>query len=192
MPILGTLASQFSGKPFGSFESIATATLNNSGEINFTSIPSTYAHLQIRFFGKDNPIGDQMSIRFGSSNTIDTGSNYAFHNLGARSSTVSTFDGSPNNVVIKFAYGAGGPQGSSPETNVFNSHIIDILDYANTNKYKTLRSLGGYARTGSGSYNAIDYISGHWRSFNAINCIRFNTNNFGTVGTIALYGIKGS
>ena len=32
----------------GSYDSIATATVGSSGIVEFTSIPSTYTHLQIR------------------------------------------------------------------------------------------------------------------------------------------------
>ena len=54
MPILGTVASQFAGKPFGSFESIATATVSTATPtISFTSIPATYTHLQLRGIARD-------------------------------------------------------------------------------------------------------------------------------------------
>ena len=184
-----TASSSVTPAVLGEYESIATLTPSNSGQMNFTSIPSTYKHLQIRLFVTDNPIGDQMIMQLGSSNSIDTtASNYNFHVLGTQGSAVTSLSLS-NSGGVKFAYGGNGPQGSSPTSNVFAVYIIDILDYTNTNKYKTVRSLGGY-NTNS-TYNVIDFVSGAWRSFNAINCIRFSTNNFGTVGTVALYGIKG-
>ena len=52
MPILGLLASAISGNlfaPSGAYDSIATASgTGSSATISFTSIPSTYTHLQIR------------------------------------------------------------------------------------------------------------------------------------------------
>jgi len=49
--IIGSAAPQV-----GDFESIATVTVGAGGssEINFTSIPSTYQHLQIRILSRDN------------------------------------------------------------------------------------------------------------------------------------------
>jgi hypothetical protein len=52
MPILGIISSQISGHlfaPSGAYDSIATVSgTGSSGTISFTSIPSTYTHLQIR------------------------------------------------------------------------------------------------------------------------------------------------
>jgi hypothetical protein len=54
-PILGILASGMSGNlwaPGKDFDSIATTTVGAGGAstITFSSIPSTYRHLQIRLF----------------------------------------------------------------------------------------------------------------------------------------------
>ena len=57
-----------------SFESIATATgTGSSGTITFSSIPSTFKHLQIRGISRNsaNSIGALMQYN------SDTGSNYA-------------------------------------------------------------------------------------------------------------------
>jgi hypothetical protein len=51
MPILGTVASQFAGKPFGSFDLISTAQGNGSSPvITFSDLNllTEYKHLQIR------------------------------------------------------------------------------------------------------------------------------------------------
>jgi hypothetical protein len=68
--------------------------------------------------------------------------------------------------------------------------ICDVLDYANTNKFKTLRSLTGNDRNGSGS---IWLDSGLWRSTSAITSIKFTTGTaFAQYSQFALYGIKGA
>ena len=65
MPILGTVASQFSSKPFGSYESIQTVTVGLGGAANveFTSIPATYTHLQIRGISKTDRADDNDNVK---------------------------------------------------------------------------------------------------------------------------------
>jgi hypothetical protein len=60
--------------------------------------------------------------------------------------------------------------------------IIDILDYANANKYKTVKGL-------SGTYWGA---SGAWRNSSAVTSVTvFGSNgNFGANSTFSLYGIK--
>jgi hypothetical protein len=68
--------------------------------------------------------------------------------------------------------------------------ILDILDYADTNKFKTTRSLTGFDRNGAGS---VSFNSGNWRSGSAITSIRLfaGNNAFAQYSSLALYGIKG-
>jgi hypothetical protein len=68
---------------------------------------------------------------------------------------------------------------------------MDILDYANTSKNKTIRMLSGNDRNGSGD---IILISGLWASTSAINQIDLRLEsaaNFAQYSQFALYGIKG-
>ena len=71
--------------------------------------------------------------------------------------------------------------------------VIDILDYANVNKYKTTRTLGGAELNQASS--EIVFQSGLWRSTNAITSIGFTEatgSNFEQYTQFALYGIKGA
>jgi hypothetical protein len=81
------------------------------------------------------------------------------------------------------------------DTTYYSASIIDILDYANTNKYKTYRALTGIDKNGSGS---IQLTSGVWRNTTAITSITITpqsntspTNQFQQYSQFALYGIKG-
>ncbi len=74
--------------------------------------------------------------------------------------------------------------------NIFGAGIIDILDYKNTNKSTTTRSLTGIDRNGSGN-TRID--SGNWRNNNAITSIQLingSSTNFVANSSFILYGIK--
>ena len=174
--ILGTIASSF--EALGDFESIATATVGSGGSatITFSSIPATFAHLQIRATLKQS-IGSAAFARFNS----DTGSNYARHRLiGTGASAGAYGETSQNKVQINTSQGY-------PSFGVF---VMDILDYANTNKYKTERHLFGLDENGSGQ---VGLESNLWRSTSAISTIEFispNGGNYSEFSHFALYGIR--
>jgi hypothetical protein len=73
---------------------------------------------------------------------------------------------------------------------VFGAGIIDILDYTNTNKYKTVRSLNGVDNNGSG---ALALNSSLWLNTAAITNITITSDGtlFDQYSSFALYGIKG-
>ena len=191
-PILGIWASQNYSRYSlpTSFESIATTTVGSGGSssITFSSIPSTYTHLQIRCIARDDRTGaadsDNIGIRFNS----DTGSNYSWHQLYGTGSSVGA-GGSANQT---YCFAAFFTTVTGSNANVFAAGIIDILDYADTNKYKTTRHLGGFDNNGNG---ASAMSSGSWRNTSAVTSITLiptNASNFTQNSQFALYGIKGA
>jgi hypothetical protein len=173
--ILGSFSSGVAAST-NSYESIATVTVGSGGAANieFTSIPSTYTHLQIRGIGLITSAGG-FTVQFNS----DTGSNYSWHQLYGEGSIAQSNSGATQTFMY-MAYGGG--SATAP-----NALVTDILDYANTNKYKTLRSLSGNDLNGSGG---IQFWSGNWRSTSAITSIKV-TASFNQYSQLALYGIKG-
>jgi hypothetical protein len=185
MPILGIMASSMQGA-VGDYESIATTTLASSqSTITFSSIPSTYKHLQIRSIAKTDraDTDDYVLMKLNG----DTAANYSWHILRGNGS-VALSAGVANASNIRLEYAASGNSGAS---NIFAGSVLDILDYSDTNKYKTTRILNGMDLNGSGW---IYFSSGNWRSTSAITSITL-TPSFGTnflqYSTFALYGIKG-
>ena len=182
-------SSFLAGNPaieFSDYESISTVTVGSGGSasFDFTSIPATYTHLQLRGILRSNLAGSgitQTTFRFNS----DTGSNYAYHNLiGNGSSSSAGAASSTTSIVLTNA-----PQ-LSATANAFGFTIMDILDYANTNKYKTIRALHGADLNGSGQ---IILSSGLWQSASAITSITVNPGGDAVQYTqFALYGIKGA
>jgi hypothetical protein len=169
------------GQPI--YESIATITVGSGGSatVTFSSIPSTYTHLQIRCISKDsrsNP-NTAMSVRFNN----DSGANYSTHDLTGDGGSASASAGSSTTE-----FGIGNTSGGS-NANIFGAQIVDILDYANTNKFKTVRTLGGHDQNGSGY---LGLFSGNWRSATAINSITIIplVANIQQYSSFALYGIK--
>jgi hypothetical protein len=180
MPILGIMASQISGHlETNSYESIQTVTVGSGGAANavFSSIPSTYKHLQIRAFHQSTG-SPESHMRFNG----DTGNNYKIHFLyGDGGSAVGGTGGTTNAVSFNYNGGSG---------SVFGASVTDILDYTNTNKNTTTRSLGGYDANGSG---LEIYYSGLWINTAAITSITLYpvSGNFAQYSSFALYGIKG-
>jgi hypothetical protein len=185
-PILGIIASQnYVRIPPTSYESIATVTVGSGGTsaIDFTSIPATYTHLQIRGIGRTDraDVRDYYKVQF----NLDTGSNYAWHQLYGSGETVNAQAGTSATEIRSFRVA-----GANDTASIFGAQSIDILDYANTNKYKTLRSLGGIDTNGAGE---ISLNSGLWQNTNAITSIQIKPGggtNWVQYTQFALYGIK--
>ena len=170
---------------------IASATVGAGGasNITFSSIPQNFTHLQLRIFGFTNRATyglDVLLLRFNS----DTGNNYATHALeGGGSIPSSNGDESQSRILT-----------SNIGTTVSNFPgliICDILDYTNTNKYKTTRMIGGVDVNGTiasvGGYVGIN--SGLWQNTNAINTIflaPFSGTAFAQNSRFDLYGIQTS
>ena len=116
----------------------------------------------------------------------DTGANYSAHYLnGNGSSATAGATTSTSSMYTALTID------SSTSALGWGVSIIDILDYLDTNKYKTLRSFGGFDANGSG---AVYMDSGLWRNTNAITSINLTMylGNFVQYSQVALYGIKGS
>lgn len=174
---LGILSS--SGAGGGAFELISTVFGNGSANnITFSSIPSTYKHLQLRITAQNATANTDLLLRFNG----DTASNYSDHVLYGTGSTV---------ISANIANGTSVGIGNSTSTaSAAGGVILDILDAFDTAKYKTTRSLWGSQTNG-----AIGLWSGNWRSTSAVTSIDVRTasgTNFGTIARFSLYGVKGS
>jgi len=190
-PILGTLASQFSGKPFGSFESIASTTVGSGGSatVTFNSIPNTYTHLQVRLIARGGRT-DADTAAGGLYLQLNSNHLTSLHQLrgnGSAASSQGWSNGLGTDYIMVWTPAA------NATASVFGAGIIDILDYANTNKTKVLRILSG------NDVNSVGYItltSGLLNSTSAVTSITFGpTDGIGSISQysqFALYGIKGS
>jgi len=178
----GTLTAPGDVDP-GAMIPIATTTVGSTSvtNIEFTSIPNVYEHLQLRvfLFGVNATATGSINVQFNS----DTGSNYAFHLLQGYGAGVDAYGAASSSNGRFFGYRGG------IRTTYATAGVVDILDYSNTNKYKTMRGLVGNDFNGSGE---IQLSSSLWQNTNAITSIKIygSDQNFGQHSTIALYGIK--
>lgn len=161
-------------------EPIASTLLSSaSNSVTFADIPQGYKHLQLRTLGQTTT-GYPIGIRFNG----DIGTNYSYHVLQGNSASVAS--GAANSQTSITTAAAGGST-----ANAFGGGVIDILDYTNTNKYKTTKGLTGYEVGTSGT---VYLYSGLWMNTAAITSITLIDTNNGNMITncrFSLYGIKG-
>lgn len=166
---------------------VITVGSGGSSTITFSSIPSTYTHLELRISAKNtstsaSPWQANILMQF---NGVATGTPYDTHYLGGGGA--STFSGALINYNEIYCGKLGNNNNSY--TNILGTSIISILDYKNTSKNKTVRVLTGLDVNGAGE---AMMLSGQWRSTNAISSITLTSgDSFETPSIFALYGIKG-
>lgn len=174
------------------YESIATINVGSGGSayIEFTSIPSTFKHLQIRALIQEaRPtywIGDTYMTINGAT------SGYSYHVLQGNGSAASADNTSSTSQIYLGSGSIGTSTGGT-----YAGAVIDILEYQNTNKYKTLRALLGFDTNGVGGGlslgGRVTFVSGLYQSTTAVSSIRIygGNNNLTQYSSFALYGIKG-
>lgn len=187
MPILGVIDSAKTGNlwPANSYYQIATTTVGAGGasDITFSSIPATYTHLQIRGIGRTARanVEDGLYFRFNGTTT-----GYNDHQLYGSGSVIQAFGNTGSDTEMETYV----MPGNNAASGIFGVAIIDILDYANTNKFKTLRQLGGFDNNSTNGRISVN--SGLWRNTNAITSVTLIGGNSTWVQytQFDLYGIK--
>jgi hypothetical protein len=183
MPILGIMASSRPSavwEPQGAYDALSTITVGATAvaSITFAGIPNTYKHLQIRAFNRCSVNSGRLRFQLNG----DTAANYSGHYiLGTGASALA--GGSANDTRLNGAY-------NNATADVFSVNIIDILEYANTNTYKTMRNLSG---VDTNSVNGeVFFVSGNWRSTSAVSSILmyFDSGNITQYSQFTLYGIR--
>jgi hypothetical protein len=157
----------------------------NSGAapaFDFTNIPQTFTHLQLRVFGQStlSASTDNLSMYFNN----DTANNYVTHAVSGSGATAGStaFTAQPRFYVPSLFPAATSAQ--------FAAIIIDVLDYTSVVKNKTVRIIGGFDANGSG--NSF-LTSGLWLSTAAITRFSGGTSaNFAQYSRFDLYGISNS
>jgi hypothetical protein len=162
-----------------SYSSIATQTVGSGGasSITFSSIPSTYTHLQLRY----NTFG---TINLAAQFNGDTAAHYGMHYLDGSGSAATAGVYGPSYSSAYLCLNGN----SSATTGI--AGVTDVLDYTSTSKNKTFRTLVGIDLNGSGG---IELNSGLWTNTSAITSMTIlpdGGNPFKQYTTFALYGIK--
>lgn len=183
-PILGIWASSIQPSlNASSYESIATVTVGAGGTSSITFTDggawASYKHLQIRIFAQSANAGTGSDVL---NMNINGNSQTKNHYLYGNGSSALAGVGSVGSVLNI-------PQANN--TSIFGTVVIDILDFSNSSKNKTIRSLGGYDKNGAGELAL--YSNLYAVNTNAITSISFNipSTSISQFSSFALYGIKG-
>lgn len=189
MPVLQTFGNASvrgwrgsSAAALPAFELISTQILaSTASSVTFSSIPSTYKHLQVRLTMASSTALNDLAFQFNG----DSGSNYAWHIMTGTSTSAVALAG-PTQTSIRSVGHNGGQNASN-----WMAAIIDVLDFANTSKYKTAKVFGGYAY--SSNFDTT-VSSGLWMNTAAITSLTlFNSASgvYNTGSRFSLYGVRG-
>jgi hypothetical protein len=153
------------------YSPIATTTLGSAAaDVTFTSISGTYTDLVLVAVTQIGSSGDYLGVQFNS----DTGSNYSRTRLSGNGTSASS-ERDTSQARLNFY--------AQPTSN-FAVNILNIMNYSNTTKFKTV-----LCRTDQAAFSTNVY-AGLYRSTSAITSIKLiGPSNFSTGSTFTLYGI---
>jgi len=178
----GFWAASGGGGAANAYDLLETTTLTSSASsVTFSGLGSysDYAHLQIRGVGGNDAVGTGFeSLRL----TFNGATNYSYHVLRANGSSFESFGGSRTTIPIFNVLGNNGA------SNVFGSFVTDVLDFANTSKNTTTRTLGG----GVSGSSRIGLYSGAYLSTTAVTSLQLESDGANMIAgsRFSLYGIK--
>lgn len=165
---------------------IASSTVGAGGasSIDFTSIPSTYTDLIVKFSGRDNRSANGTDVYIGFNSST---SNLTMRRLYGDGSAAYSGSGSTGNIGIESA--------ASSTASTFGNIEVYIPNYAGSNN-KSYSADGVSENNASGAGSAFAQLTaGLWSITSAITSISITPvsgNSFVQYSTAYLYGIKNS
>jgi hypothetical protein len=147
-------------------EAIQTTYLEADGWVEWTSIPDTYEHLQIRASFQDTNATNS-ATGFTLSGYVNNANGYGYYATHALRGHGTTEVGYASAGWIATGY-----MQAEPDIPSYAGAVIDILDYANPNKKTTMMSMSGYV----GTLNSVGFHSVVWH----------------TTGSLASTGLNGA
>lgn len=190
----GLLGAAAGGAP--AFDFLETTRLSSDAssiELTNLNLYSDYKHLQLRISGKDgyNWAGTSyLKMNFNqnaSGGLYHTQQIYAWQDAATLRATSSTGNNS-------FTIEAGFASDQSGNTNQFSQCIIDIYDFADTNKATTFKALSFANRVSSSGTAQPTLTGGVWGSTDALTQISLASAvgaNVKAKTSVSLYGWKG-
>ena len=156
------------------FEVITSGTFDGTtNAVDFTSIPSTYSHLEISCSTNTNQAG---SYRASWMMTIngDTAGNYGYLGVDQGNGYGSPSYGNTDTSTapVTMGYGPAAAAGSGSGGNQTGTWNLWFWNYADTTFHKTFYGSSGYAQHGGGSAWVMMERGGIWRNTAAINQIK--------------------
>ena len=175
-------------------EAIATTYLEaDAASVEFTSIPSSYEHLQVRFTARSTDGSGtytSVTLQFGTGGgAVDTGTNYARHYM-LQAGQVGGGNTGINQIWLGTIENAGSGTGTE-HVGRYAAGQAEILDYANANKNTTVLGLNGRHAYWSPE---VRFNSGLWDATGAVDRIKLApyTGSFVRGSEFTLYGLNSS
>ena len=173
----GATAPEWATSSSGGLTLISTVTASNQASVSFTSIPSTYKHLQVVIRNFDPTTdGDSLALRFNS-------------------------DGNANRYIsqttsgnaLSFTLSESTCTFGTDNTTTQNLYNLFIPDYTNTTTWKIYTSFGIVNVTGAATQAYVQAPrTGAYNQTGAITALTFITGAINNIvsGTFELYGVK--
>jgi hypothetical protein len=145
-----------------------------ASSVTFSNIPQTYTDLVLIINAGNSTGNEGLELRIGNG-SIDTGTNLSWTYMNGN----GTSAGSGRATNISYTYAA------NSTTNLAGIGIVHLMNYSNTNVYKTIISKAESA------YSSATVFVSTWRSTSAIDTFRVSdpSYNFTVGSTFDLYGI---
>lgn len=160
-----------------SYDSLGTVFVPSGGlsSVIFSGIPVGYRHLQLRVMGKITGSVTEAATSLSINETAITRSHY----FGGDGSSAFTNTGTSG-------YIASMPGASATSWGFI---VIDVLDYSDIDKNKTIKAFNGWDNNGSG---LVLMYSGLLTSTDAVKTIKLDpgSGNWAQYSHFALYGVK--
>ena len=167
-------------EPAGAYDALATVTVPSGGaaSVTFAGIPAGYKHLQFRIVATTASSAGSISFRFNG----DSSASYTYHRLIGNGSSASANGATTSGRTLATVISCSTTQPTPT--------IVDILDYGNSSKLKTLRSIGGYDYNGSGEVAIYSNLWTNTAAITSVDLIVEGGASYGQFSQFALYGIK--
>ena len=173
-------------------EAIATTHLEDDATlVTFSSIPATYEHLQLRMSVRSTKVsthGYENGRLVINGDGDATANNYSWHAMTAGGTSVGT-------SIVAAADRTYSMWLTNTATQDYGFIVVDIYDYANTNKNTTLMDVEGQTGlTTAGVFSpGVAFTSILWDSTAAVTSIAMavrNGTNFVRGSEFTLYGLN--
>jgi hypothetical protein len=157
-----------------------------TASITFTSIPSTYTDLVLKWSARDDQANNTQTIRLKFNNS--SVSQYSWLNLYNSAGSVGSSSSGGTSGNHQFPYGSNGTLSTS---NTFTNYEVYIPNYASANN-KSFSTDGITENNSADGYGLLE--ASLWANTSAINEILLypNTGSFVQYSSFYLYGIKNS
>jgi hypothetical protein len=189
MPILGVIdSSKTNWLAQGNFDSIASTTLGSAqSSVTFNNVSQDYTHLRLHVWSATNDGNSRALMMYFNNDQSVSYTAHAYYQYNGTVAATNTI----NAQACQLFAGNSGLQGLGFTSNYWGAIIIDIYDYKNTTKNKTLTAWGGH--TGDGTYGVFGYGGSSFSKTDAITRLDISptyATQFRAGSTICLYGIK--